>query len=67
VLPGYGPGRVILDAAFSDQFHAWGALAISVVWALGLAIAVLLVLGRLVAIERDVAPRRPDRHSVVID
>jgi hypothetical protein len=28
---------------------------------------VLLVLGRLVAIERDVAPRRPDRHSVVID
>jgi hypothetical protein len=58
VLPGYGPGRVILDAAFSDQFHAWGALAISVVWALSLAIAVLLVLGRLVAIELDVAPRR---------
>lgn len=23
-LPGYGPGRVIIDAAFSDHFHAWG-------------------------------------------
>jgi hypothetical protein len=51
LLPGYGPGRVILDAAFSDQFHAWGALAISFGWALGLAIAVLVLLGRLVGVE----------------
>jgi hypothetical protein len=51
VLPGYGPGRVILDAAFSDQFHAWGALVISIGWGLGLTIAVLLLLGRLVGVE----------------
>jgi hypothetical protein len=44
---------VILDAAFSDQFHAWGALAISFGWALGLAVAVLLLLGRFVDVELD--------------
>jgi hypothetical protein len=52
LLPGYGPGRLILDAAFSDQFHAWGALAISVCWVLALATAVLLLLGRSVGVER---------------
>jgi hypothetical protein len=51
LLPGYGPGRVIIDAAFSDQFHAWGALAIAIAWALALAVAVLLLLGRLVAVD----------------
>jgi hypothetical protein len=50
-LPGYGPGRVILDAAFSDQFHARGAFAISIGWGLALAIAVLLLLGRVVGVE----------------
>ena len=53
LLPGFGPGRVIGEAAFSDQFHAWGALAIAAGWALGLAIAVLFLLGRLVAVERN--------------
>lgn len=51
-LPGYGPGRVIIDAAFSDHFHAWGALAIAVAWTLALAVAVLFLLGRVVAIDR---------------
>ena len=48
LLPGYGPGRVIIDAAFSDQFHAWGALWVTLGWLAGLVIAVLLVLRRLV-------------------
>jgi hypothetical protein len=56
VLPGYGPGRVILDAAFSDQFHAWGALAICIGWTLGLGAAVLLLLGRLVGVELNRTP-----------
>lgn len=51
LLPGYGPGRVIVDAAFSDQFHAWGALALSLGWALALAAAVLVVLRRVIAVE----------------
>ncbi len=53
LLPGYGPGRVIVDAAFSDSFHAWGALAISLVWTLALTAAVLVVLGRVVAVAGD--------------
>ena len=56
VLPGYGPGRVILDAAFSDQFHAWGALAISIGWTLALGVAVLVLLGRLVGVELNRTP-----------
>jgi hypothetical protein len=50
-LPGYGPARVIVDAAFSPEFHAWGALAIGVVWSVVLSIAVLGTLGRLVALQ----------------
>jgi hypothetical protein len=46
-LPGYGPGRLLVDAAFSEQFHAWGALLISLVWTLALAIAVLFLLIRM--------------------
>ena len=56
VLPGYGPGRVILDAAFSDQFHGWGALAISIGWTLALGVAVLVLLGRLVGVELNRTP-----------
>jgi len=50
-LPGYGPGRLIVDGAFSDTFHAGGALALSIAWVLALAVAVSVVLGRLVAVE----------------
>lgn len=52
LLPGYGPGRVIVNAAFSDHFHAWGALAVSLGWPLALVAGVLVVLGRVVAVER---------------
>lgn len=49
LLPGYGPGRIIIGAAFSDRF-AWSELALSLGWALALAVVVLIVLGRLVAV-----------------
>ncbi len=52
LLPGYGPSRVIVSAAFSGRFHAWGGLAVSLGWALTLGTGVLIVLGRVVAIER---------------
>jgi hypothetical protein len=50
-LPGYGPGRVIIDGAFADEFHAWGALALGLAWTLVLALAVVLVLVRCVSVE----------------
>ncbi len=53
LLPGYGHGRVIIAAAFSDHFHAWGALAVSLGWALALVAGVLVLLGHVVAVERD--------------
>lgn len=56
LLPGYGPGRVIIDAAFSTEFHAWGALLVGVAWATLLAVAVLLALGRLVSVADDRTP-----------
>lgn len=51
LLPGYGPGRIIVDAAFSADFHAWGALAVSLAWTLALAVGVLIELSRLVGIK----------------
>jgi hypothetical protein len=50
-LPGYGAGRVIIDGAFSDEFHAWGSLALGLAWTLVLALSVVLVLGRCVSVE----------------
>lgn len=58
VLPGYGPGRVIIDAAFTADFHAWGALAIGVAWTLLLAVAVVRVLSRAIAVSADLSARR---------
>jgi len=52
-LPGYGPGRLIVDSAFSSEFHAWGELAVGCVWAAALAVAVVVVLGRLVGVAAD--------------
>jgi hypothetical protein len=51
-LPGYGPGRVIVDAALSNHFDAWGALALALGWSLALMLAVVAVLSRLVAVSR---------------
>jgi hypothetical protein len=51
VLPGYGPGRVIIDAAFSAHFDAWSALALGVAWAVGLGAILVVLLARTVGIQ----------------
>lgn len=61
-LPGYGPGRVIVDGAFSGDFHAGSELALSLAWVLVLGAAVAVVLGRLVAVE-DRADARTNTHA----
>jgi len=43
---------VIIGAAFSDEFHAGGYLAIALAWAVLFGTAVLFLLGRLVATDR---------------
>lgn len=45
-LPGWGPTRIVVDAAFSGSFDAGLPLAISLAWVLGLAIAVGALLSR---------------------
>lgn len=44
LLPGYGPSRVMYDAAFSGTFHATAELVLSLTWTgvLGLVVAVVL-------------------------
>lgn len=51
-LPGYGPGRMMVDGAFLPSFHAAGALAISLLWVVALTATVGLVLRRAVS-SRD--------------
>ncbi len=46
--PGYGPGRRLVDGAFSSTFHAAGQLAIAFGWATGLTLTVGFVLRRAV-------------------
>jgi len=58
-LPGYGPGRVIIDGAFADEFHAWSALALGLTWTLVLAVVVVVVLGRSVGVEGGGRISRP--------
>ncbi len=48
LLPGYGPSRVMYDAAFSDTFHAGGELLIGIGWLVVLGVAVYYVLRRAV-------------------
>jgi hypothetical protein len=48
VLPGYGPGRMMVDGAFSPGFHALGPLAIALAWTLALTLTVGFVLRRAV-------------------
>ena len=52
LLPGYGPGQVIVDAAFSDHFHAWAALGVGLGWAAVLVAGVVIVLTRVVRVDR---------------
>jgi hypothetical protein len=51
LLPGYGAGRVAVDAAFSPGFHAWGELFVAVIWALGALVVVGAVLVRWLGVE----------------
>jgi len=46
LLPGYAPTRVMIDGAFSSDFHAAGALLLAVAWAVALALGVYTVLQR---------------------
>jgi hypothetical protein len=48
LLPSYGPSRVMYEGAFSDTFHAMGALAIGLGWLAVLGLAVYFVLRRAV-------------------
>jgi len=48
LLPGYGPSRVMVDAAFSPGFHTAGDLALSLAWTVLLAWTVTYVLRRAV-------------------
>lgn len=59
-LPGYGSGRVLVDASLSGSFHAWGELALAVAWALALVALVALVLMRTLGVELQ-APRSARR------
>jgi hypothetical protein len=48
LLPSYGPSRVMYDGAFSETFHATGALVIGLSWLAALGIVVCVVLRRAV-------------------
>ena len=56
-FPEYGAERVVMDGGFSEDFHAWGELALGAGWAVGLAVAVALVLRRSLDVAR--VARRP--------
>lgn len=51
VLPGYGAGRALIDASFSPGFHAWGELALALVWAAVVLVLVATVLRRALGLE----------------
>lgn len=53
LLPGYGPMRVMLDGAYSSQFHAGGELALSLGWTAALGLAVYQLLRRAVGTEHN--------------
>lgn len=46
LLPGYGAGRVLVDASFAPVFHASGELLVAVGWALAALTVVIVVLTR---------------------
>ncbi|MFJ8943561.1 hypothetical protein ACIRG4_09830 [Streptomyces sp. NPDC102395] len=51
-LPGYGPGRILIDAALTPGFDETGALLIALAWLTGLTIAAAILFRR-----TAVAPR----------
>lgn len=52
LLPGYGPGRLMVDGAYSERFHAGSELALSLAWAAVLGLAVYLLLRRTLGTSR---------------
>jgi hypothetical protein len=52
LFPGYGAGRVAVDAAFSPTFHAGGQLALATLWAVAALTAVAWLLSRWLGISR---------------
>jgi hypothetical protein len=46
VLPGYGGGRVLVDASFASSFHAGADLLVGIGWAVVALAAVVVVLTR---------------------
>lgn len=51
LLPGYGPSRLMYEAAFSSTFHGGGELALSAAWLVALAVGVYLALRRAVSVS----------------
>ena len=51
-LPGYGAGRILVDAAFAPSFNAGPELLLASAWALAALAAVTLALGRAIGLAR---------------
>lgn len=51
VLPGYGPGQLTVDGAFSTSFHATAELLLSLVWLVALGAGVWVLLRRAIGIQ----------------
>jgi len=60
LLPGWGPGRMMVDGAFSQGFHAVWPLTIALGWAIALAVTVAFVLRGAVATRGISRTRRSD-------
>lgn len=52
LLPGWGPTRVAIDAAFSPNFHAGAELTVAGVWVAGLLVLLAFVLRRTLRASR---------------
>lgn len=57
VLPGFGAGRVLVDASFAPTFHAGAELLIGAVWAVAALAIVVAVLTRAIGGPSVVAAR----------
>ena len=67
LLPGYGAGRVLVDAAFAPSFSASAELAVAAAWALAAAVAVTVLLGRALGLRGlPRGTRGPRRRTGVV-
>lgn len=51
-LPGYGAGRVLVEASFAPTYDAWPELLLALGWAVVAIAAVTVALGRFLGLER---------------